>query len=139
MPNACAALALQQWKRLPEINAHRRILNDYYFNEAIRRNWPLLLGVTPDLPLQKFPLFTPGAEKIRQKLRTHNIHLHDGWTGCVICPTDADDAACGYKDGDDPDAEMAGQQILCLPTHPDTSMVQAKRLVELLDLLLKAK
>ncbi len=139
MPNACAALALQQWKRLKEINHHRRVLTDYYFTEAVRRNWPLLLGVTPDLPLQKFPLFTPGAEKIRQELRTHNIYLHDGWTGCVICPADADDAACGYKDGDDPDAEMAGQQILCLPTNPDTSMSQAQELVKLLDPLLRSQ
>lgn len=139
MPNACAALALQQWQRLAAINAHRRMLTDYYFNQAVLRNWPLLLGVVPNLPLQKFPLFTNGAERIRQQLKLHNIYLHDGWTGCVICPANADDAACGYKDGDDPKAEMAGEQILCLPTNPDTSMEQAKRLVEILDPLLKAK
>jgi perosamine synthetase len=137
MPNACAVLVLQQWERLRQINDHRRALTRYYFDESTRRRWPLLLGVTPDLPLQKFPLFTPGAERIRQVLKRKNIHLHDGWTGCVICPADANDEACGYKDGDDPDAEMAGEQILSLPTHPDTSMDQAKRLVELLDPLLR--
>lgn len=137
MPNACAALALDQWKHLADINHHRRTLTAYFFQEGQKRHWPMLLGVTPGLPLQKFPLFTPGAERIRQTLRQHNIHLHDGWTGCVICPSDVDDAACGYKDGDDPDAEMAGEQILCLPTNPDTSMEQAKQLVEILDPLLQ--
>ncbi len=147
MPNAMAILALQQWKRLQQINDHRRMLTRYYFEEATKRGWParrslgeggpLLLGVTPDLPLQKFPLFTEHAERIRQTLKKHNIHLHDGWTGCVICPPDSDEAACGYKDGDDPDAEMAGRQILSLPTNPDTSMKQAQRLIALLDPLLQ--
>jgi len=137
MPNACAVLALAQFKQLQEINNHRRTLTEYYFNEGVLRGWPILLGVLPDFPLQKFPLFTPGAERIRQVLKRQNILLHDGWTGCVICPADSDAAACGYNDGDDPDAEMAGTQILCLPTNPDTSMEQAKKLVELLDPLLR--
>ena len=136
MPNACAVLALAQWRKLQQINDHRRALTTYYFNEAVRRKWPILLGVLPNFPLQKFPLFTPGAERIRQTLKKHNILLHDGWTGCVICPADSNQAACGYNDGDDPDAEMAGRQILALPTNPDTSMMQAKQLVDLLDSLL---
>ncbi len=139
MPNACAVLALAQWKRLPRINDHRRALTAYYFDQSVKRSWPMLLGVLPDYPLQKFPLFTQGAERIRQALKQHNIYLHDGWTGCVICPESADAQACGYKDGDDPDAEMAGRQILALPTHPDTTMEQAKRLVELLDPLLRSQ
>lgn len=146
MPNALAALALQQWKRLPEINSHRRMLTRLYFDEVHRRGWftrrsfseggLILLGVTPDLPLQKFPLFVKNAEGIRQKLKTHNICLHDGWTGCVICPANAEAESVGYHDGDDPKADMVGTQILTLPTHPDTSLAQAKRLIELLDPLL---
>lgn len=139
MPNACAALALQQWKNLQLINDHRRMLTSFYFEESVKRSWPMLLGVLPDYPLQKFPLFTQGAERIRQTLKKENIYLHDGWTGCVICPESADAGACGYKDGDDPDAEMAGRQILSLPTHPDTSITQAKRLVEILDPLLRCQ
>lgn len=136
IPNACAVLALAQLKNLQQINDHRRKLTAYYFAEATKRKWPILLGITPDLPLQKYPMFTEHAERIRQTLKKQNIHLHDGWTGCVICPEQADYEACGYKDGDDPDAEMVGQQILSLPTHPDTSMQQAQKLVELLAELL---
>lgn len=137
MPNACAELALAQFKRLKEINDHRRMLTQIYFDEGTKRGWPLLLGVRPGLPLQKFPLFTEGAERIRQILKKRNIHLHDGWTGCVICPAAAACDAVGYHDGDDPEADMAGQQILTLPTHPDTSLDQAKKLIHALDELLK--
>jgi perosamine synthetase len=136
MPNACAILALKQWKKLKTINHHRRMLTQLYFDEATVRGWPMLLGVKPGLPLQKFPLFTRNAEGIRKKLKARNIHLHDGWTGCVICPAAASCEAVGYKDGDDPKADMAGQQILTLPTHPDTTVAQAKKLIELLDPLL---
>lgn len=136
LPDACAALALEQYERLSALNAHRRALTRLYFDEGTKRGWPLLLGVTPDLPLQKFPFFVPGAEKIRRALKRHNIHLHDGWTGCVICPMHADQNATGYRDGQDPDAEMAGKQIISLPTHPTMSLKQARKLIELLDPLL---
>lgn len=136
MPNACAALARDQLQRLRAINDHRRLLTKLYFDEGTTRGWPLLLGIQPDLPLQKFPLFTPGAERIRTTLKQHGIHLHDGWTGCVICPASANCAAVGYTDGDDPRADEAGQQILSLPTHPDTTLAQARRLIDLLDPLL---
>jgi perosamine synthetase len=137
MPNACAILALAQFRKLKQINDHRRMLTKFYFKEGTKRNWPMLLAVTPDLPLQKFPLFVEKAERIRRQLKKHNIHLHDGWTGCVICPHDADEEAVGYKDGDDPKADMAGEQILSLPTHPTMTLTQAKKLVALLDPLLQ--
>lgn len=136
MPNACAILALDQFKRLKQINDHRRMLTKLYFEEGTARGWPLLLGVQPHLPLQKFPLFIKGAERIRQQLKKRNVYLHDGWTGCVICPASADAEAVGYHDGDDPSADMAGEQILSLPTHPTMTVAQAKRLIDLLDPLL---
>jgi len=136
MPDSCARLALQQLHKLEAINAHRRNLTKYFFNESTKRGWPMLLGVTPDLPLQKFPLFVNGAEGIRQRLKKHNVHLHDGWTGCVICPANADGECVGYKDGDDPAADLAGEQILSLPTHPTMTIKQAEELVVLLAPLL---
>lgn len=136
MPNACAILALEQFKKLQAINDHRRKLTQFYFEEGTKRGWKLLLGVKPELPLQKFPLFTEGAEKIRKTLKKKNIHLHDGWTGCVICPPGTEMETTGYKDGQDPDAEFAGQSMLSLPTHPGMSLAQAEKLVNMLDSLL---
>lgn len=129
LPNACAALALSQLQRLRQINDHRRMLTRFYLEQCAQHGWPVLHGIASDLPLQKFPMFVPGAEKIRQSLKKKNIHLHDGWTGCVICPSAVDPAACGYKDGDDPRAEEICEQILCLPTHPITTVHDARQLI----------
>lgn len=149
MPDACAALALDQLRHIQTINDHRRMLTRFYLEEMHTRGWQLALspedtlhpylpkGITPDLPLQKFPLFLPGAERIRQQLKKHNIHLHDGWTGCVICPPTVDASALGYRDGDDPDAELCGTQILSLPTHPNMTIEQAKRLIAAIEQIIQ--
>ena len=132
MPNALAALALDQYRQLQQINDHRRKLTVFYMDQLRAHNIHFLAGVRADVPLQKFPLFVEHAERIRQTLKKRHIYLHDGWTGCVICPANADCEAVGYKDGDDPKADMAGRQILSLPTHPSMTLTQAQHLVDLL-------
>ncbi len=132
LPNACAALALSQLSKLQEINDHRRSLTRFYLEQCAEHGWPVLHGIRGDLPLQKFPMFIEGAEKIRQSLKQKNIHLHDGWTGCVICPQSVAPSALGYRDGDDPRAEEACEQMLSLPTHPGTTLRGAKNLVDAL-------
>jgi len=139
LPNACAYLALQSFKRLSEINDHRRTLTRFYLEEGRKNGWPLLSGVTENLPLQKFPLFVRNADGIRAKLKKKNIHLNDGWTGCVVCPPGINLDALNYTPGSDPEAEAACEQILSLPTHPTMTMRQAKILVQTLDLLLKGR
>lgn len=129
MPNACAVLALDQLEQLSAINTHRRELVRFYLEQSAQHGWPVLHGIHANAPLQKYPLFLEGAERIRQRLKTGNIYLHDGWTGCVVCPETSDCAAVGYKDGDDPCAEDVSEQILCLPTHPGMTMKDAKLLV----------
>lgn len=131
LPNACAALALDQLRRLREINDHRRMLVSFYLERCAEHGWSQMLhDIRSDLPLQKFPMFLEGAEKIRKTLKKKNIHLYDGWTGCVICPPSVDPSTLGYRDGDDPRAEGACEQILSLPTHPLTTLEDAKTLVE---------
>ncbi len=132
LPNACAALALSQFTRLREINDHRRMLTRFYLEQCATHGWPVLHGIRSDLPLQKFPMFVAGAEKIRQSLKRKNIHLRDGWTGCVICPESVDPSSLGYRDGDDPRAEEACEQILSLPTHPGMTLQDAENLVRAL-------
>ncbi len=139
MPGACAALALQQLQKLESINDHRRMLTKLYKDHAEGANWPMLSSLSENYPLQKFPLFTIGAEKIRRILKKENIHLYDGWTGCVVCPDTVNDTDAGYRDGEDPEAESACEQILSLPTHPGMTVDQAKRLISLLDPLLHSQ
>ncbi len=136
LPNVCARLALDQLRRLQELNDHRRKLAEFYLAEGRKRHWPLLAGIGASLPLQKFPLFVKNAEKIRRVLKKKNIHLYDGWTGCVVCPADVDMPETGYELGNDPNAEAVCEEILSLPTHPTMTMAQARELVEALDPLL---
>jgi dTDP-4-amino-4,6-dideoxygalactose transaminase len=118
MPADCAVLARQQWNDRAALNAHRRRCTSLYLDHATKAGWPVLRGVRADLPLQKFPLFVQSAAGIRRSLGSANIHLEDGWTGCVICPADTILASQGYVPGSDPEAEAAAEMILSLPTHP---------------------
>lgn len=131
IPNACAALALTQFKQLQVINDHRRTLTKFYLQACKEHGWQVLEGITEDLPLQKFPTFIPSppleggqktyADHLRSLLKRKNIHLSDGWTGCAICPSSAEGMAAS---------------ILSLPTHPTTTMKQAQKLLSLLNTLL---
>jgi dTDP-4-amino-4,6-dideoxygalactose transaminase len=136
LPNACAALALAELKKLKEINDHRRRLTAFYLAEFANCKSQILKSVHSALPLQKFPLFVHGAEEIRQKLKERNIHLHDGWTTCVICPPGSPLEEVNYKPGSDPQAEAAAEMILSLPLHPTMTEKQAEKLVRQLEQLL---
>ena len=130
IPNACAALALTQFRKLQQINDHRRMLTKFYLQACKDREWRGLDGITEDLPIQKFPLFPSPTEsplpagegqgerlasRIRTLLKRRNIHISDGWTGCTICP---------------PSAEGMATSILSLPTHPTMSLVQAHTIID---------
>jgi dTDP-4-amino-4,6-dideoxygalactose transaminase len=104
--------------------------------EARDRGWPRLDGITPDLPLQKYPLFIKNAEQIRKQLKRKNIYLHDGWTGCVICPAAVNSESVGYIKSEDPKAEEVSVEILSLPTHPGMTQQQANDLCAALTPLL---
>lgn len=133
MPNAMAYLALAQWRHRKHINDHRRALVAFYLDHATKRHWKQIESIRADMPLQKFPLFTKHAQHIRSELKKRNIHLDDGWTGCVVCPADVSMDATDYQWGMDPHAEAACEQILSLPTHPTMTLSQARHLVSVLD------
>src|SRR3989339_385007 len=139
LPNACASLALAELQRLREINDHRRTLTALYLSELLKSHIPhssIPKSIHPALPLQKFPLFVHGAEAIRRTLKKRNIHLNDGWTGCVVCPAGTALDEVSYKKGLDPEAEKACEQILSLPTHPTMTEKDAKRLNDTMGSLL---
>lgn len=131
IPNACAALALTQLRKLPQINDHRRSLTQFYLQAFKDRGWPVLEGITEDLPLQKFPMFIDSPLP-RSLLKRKNIHLSDGWTGCIICPSTVDPNDAHYSSGQDPRAEEVGKSIFSLPTHPTMTLQQAKKLMTIL-------
>lgn len=146
MPNALATLALNQWKRRKALNDRRRANVAALWEALAAKGWlhasdsPLRVpsGIVPHLPLQKFPVFVRNAESIRMQLKKKNIHLHDGWTGCVICPETVDATSADYRAGSDPAAESCSQSILSLPTHPTMTTKKVERLVLELERILSA-
>lgn len=139
LPNACAALALFDWNRLRAKNDHRRKLTKLYLEEAKKQGWNCPSTITKNMPLQKFPLFVKGADEIRRTLKRKNIHLDDGWTGCVICPPSSNLVSAQYVPGSDPKAEAAAKKILSLPTHPTMTEQQAKGMIKTLLRLLSLR
>ncbi len=139
IPNMCAELALFSLTKLRALNERRRTLSAFFARHGHAHNWPMLAGAASDLPLQKFPLFVLNARAKRAILKQENIHLDDGWTGCVICPEDIELTETGYEQGMDPAAERVCRQILSLPTHPTMTLIQAERLARRIDMLLKEK
>lgn len=141
MPGPCALLALDQLHRLDALNEHRRTITHIYArNHTIALHAVAAAIQKTDgvyLPLQKLPLFVKQADSIRHALKRNNVHLFDGWTGCVICPDTVDGNDACYGDGTDPVAERACEQILNLPTHPTMTEAQAERLLTFLHPLIK--
>ncbi|TSC79354.1 MAG: DegT/DnrJ/EryC1/StrS aminotransferase [Candidatus Peregrinibacteria bacterium Gr01-1014_25] len=130
MPGPCAEIALDQLRRLRRINDHRRALTRLYLQACKDRGWKVIDGITADLPLQKCPLFVKNADAVRAKLKRGNIHLDDGWTGCVVCPRSVDASDAGYLGGIDPHAENVARSILSLPTHPGMTERRAHLLLD---------
>lgn len=137
MPNTLAALARHELANLEQLNDHRRALTKKYLEASAQHGWKVMRGIMPSLPLQKFPMFIQNAASIRATLKQQNIHLDDGWTGCVVCPESCDIAAAGYKPGRDPHAETAAESVLSLPTHKTMTLAQADELIAALAPLLR--
>ncbi|MCA9371158.1 MAG: DegT/DnrJ/EryC1/StrS aminotransferase family protein [Candidatus Peregrinibacteria bacterium] len=135
MPNACAGLVKWQLKFFHSINNHRRTLTTYYLEHAQKNNWQIPVGISEHFPLQKFPIYVPNADEIRNTLKKYNIYLDDGWTGATVCPRSVSQESAGYILGSCPHAERIDREILTLPTHPTMTQVQAQKLAKLLSSL----
>ncbi|MDD3896681.1 MAG: DegT/DnrJ/EryC1/StrS family aminotransferase [Candidatus Peribacteraceae bacterium] len=136
MPNACAILTLEQLRSLTTINAHRRSIAQLYGAVAQQEHWESPKGALLSPALQKFPLFVKNAESVRQKLKSRQIYLDDGWCGAVVNPRTVNERAVGYCAGSCPNAEDVSQRILTLPTHPTMTRKQAETLLDVLGKML---
>lgn len=132
LPNACAALALQQIKKISSFNAHRRKLSKLYADAAREGEWNVPEGVKKSIALQKFPVFARNAEKLRLELKREQIYLDDGWCSSVVNPGSVDQEKAGYAPGSCPVAEDVARHIVTLPTHPTTNEGQARYLIHAL-------
>jgi perosamine synthetase len=132
LPNACAILALQQFKHIGDLNAHRRKVGALYKAAANEGGWNVPAGVKEATTLQKFPVFAQEAEKLRMELKREQIYLDDGWCSAVVNPQSVDQEKAGYAPRSCPAAEDVARHIVTLPLHPTMSKEQAKYLIHAL-------
>lgn len=129
IPNACAALALEQLSSIGKLNDQRRKITKIYAEAAGAGEWRIPDSVSDSPALQKFPVYARDAEKLRSDLKGEQIYLDDGWCGGVVNPRSVDQEAMGYASGSCPVAEDVVRHIVNLPTHPTMEESQAKYLV----------
>jgi perosamine synthetase len=128
MPNACATLALYQWRSLAALNTHRRSISTLYQKELT--NHPCnSINTTNCTALQKFPVLIQNRDAALQSLKKMGIYLQDGWSGSVINPRDAYAKTVYYAEGSCPVAEYISAHIVSFPTHPTMSMLSGIQLL----------
>lgn len=129
IPNACAALVLEQLSSIGKLNDQRRKITKIYAEAAASGDWRVPGSVLGSPALQKFPVYVRDAEKLRSDLKGEQIYLDDGWCSAIVNPRSVDQEAMGYEAGSCPVAEDVVRHIVNLPTHPTMEEAQAKYLV----------
>lgn len=133
LPNALAALALNQFKKLKSFNKHRVQLARLYqeglkdlptikLPEISKDSQPVFL---------RYPVLTPKAEKILKVAKKASIVLGD-WYNQPVAPKNTDLEKVSYQAGSCPKAEKTCQQILNLPTGPNITKEDAKAIIRFL-------
>jgi len=120
MPNALAALGLNQLKKLERFNNHRYEIAKIYNSDAEKRVY------------MRYSIFVEDSDKILKKFKEKNIYLNDGWRKVIIVPIGTDLGKMGYKKGSCPVAEKVAKHILNLPTHINISLDNARKIKKLL-------
>ncbi len=130
LPNALAAMALNQFHKLEAFNAHRKKIAEFYYQE--------LQGTKFGLPKKenniflRFAIAHPKAvEILYEAWHNENILLGDWYRGPVD-PFDTKLEEMKYTPGQCPNAEYLAKRTLNLPTHINISMDDAKRIVNFL-------
>lgn len=138
MPNALVVLGIHQFKSLNRIIEHQREIAGFYNKEL--KNLPISLP-KPDLGrvYMRYSILVQGqdTDKILREARKQKIFLDDGWRITPIVPYDTDQEKMGYSWGDCPGSERVAREIINLPTHINTSIKGAGRIVKFLKCTLK--
>lgn len=132
LPNALAALTLNQFKKLEKFNRHRKEIANFYYNAL--RDSPFELPQTlnnKDHIFLRFTIKHPKAHQIIKKAWQRNILIGD-WYTAPIAPHDTKLEKLKYKLGSCPKAEKLSKEVLNLPTHINISKKEAQRIVDFL-------
>lgn len=136
LPNALAALAINQFGKLEEFNEHRRKIAVIYAKRLNSGKFVLPFapsGAAGKQPVfMKYPVLAANPECLLKKMKEKNIYLNDGWSGSPIVPPSTVLGVFGYKKGSCPKAEQAAEKIINLPTHINVSEEQAENMAKIL-------
>jgi dTDP-4-amino-4,6-dideoxygalactose transaminase len=152
-PNALAVLATNQMKKLESFNRHRQELAEYYEQELAYFQERGNIKIHPNPPFKKegikgvfliYPIQVRNFET-RQKLicksRQEGIYL-ESWPAYdkkVIGPDNTSQEKLCYTEHSCPIAEKTVETSVNLPTSPNISLGDAKRVVGFLRDFLKSK
>lgn len=133
LPNAFAALALQQFNRLDEIIEHRRKIALQY-NELINKNFRIVgKSDIENGSNLRYPLWVNNRDKLENELQKHNYYLYDHWYDAPVSPKWIRPDEVKYKRGSCPNTESLSKHIFNLPTHANISVKKAKELAKLIN------
>ena len=139
-PNALAALALNQFRKLERFNKHRQKMASFYERELKNTSFNLPLAKSQEgrIPaFMRYPILVNfDTDEILRKLRAKKIFLDDGWRKSPVVPPDTNIDKMGYLFGACPRAEKVAKNILNLPTHINVSQEDGKKIVDFLKKLL---
>lgn len=127
MPNALAALALHQFRKLSRYVAHR--------HRVVRHYDELLEGLSvtkshhhAEESLIRYAIQTPQAHYLLRALPHEGIYLGD-WYTSVIAPPGTDMGIAGYVKGSCPHAEALAEATINLPTDIHITEHDVRRII----------
>ncbi len=132
LPNALAALAYLQFKKLEKFNIHRREIAKLYFDNLKDNVFKLpQTGSDREHIFLRFAIRHPKARQIIKKAWKKNILIGD-WYNSPIAPKDTQLEKMQYQIGSCPKAEQLSRETLNLPTNIIISTNDAKEIIDFL-------
>ena len=133
LPNAIAALALNQYNKLEKFNDHRQKVAGYYYKALANTKFglPKKFDNRKNVFL-RFTVTHPDANDIIYTAwHKQNILLGD-WYTTPIAPFDTNNEEMKYTPGTCRNAEYLAKRTLNLPTHINISQKDANRIIDFL-------
>jgi len=130
LPNCLARLGLQQLAKIDRFNWHRQKISNLFtqnldsvtHQKSHSKSQPVFL---------RHAIFIPHSSDLINHCRQYKIILGD-WYRNIIDPRGVDLLKAGYRQGSCPRVEQKATQVVNLPNHPNLSLRDAQRIIQVL-------
>jgi len=132
LPNAQARLSVNQFNKLENFNKKRKLIAQYYSNKLSSIKSIQLPNLSKlDQPIfLRLPILVDNPKALSKFFKSNNIILGD-WYDQVIGPKGTSLEKAGFIN-DCPEASIAANHIVNLPTYPKLGQNEAAKVVSLL-------